>query len=73
MVCYHIKIALNLFEERGSELADRFSLKPPKSLSLSSEAMLMACERCEERGGGGGNRERESIIIIIEWIYMYIQ
>ena len=33
-------MALNLFEERGSELAERLSLKPPNS--LSSEMTLIA-------------------------------
>ena len=41
----HIKMALNLFDERGSELADRLKLKPPNSLSLSSETRLMAYVR----------------------------
>ena len=39
---HHIKMALVLFEERGSELADRRNLKPPNSFSLSSEARLIA-------------------------------
>ena len=38
----HIRMALVLFEERGSELAERCNLKPLNSFSLSSEAVLIA-------------------------------